>query len=418
MTPPGKGAGAPRASPWSWALVALTLALIVVNLVLARMAHTGHGSAIVALPITALGILITRRARGNPIGWLLLGFAAWFAVYFDVGQYAVLAVRVHHGHLPLGRAAVDVSSELWTLDFLILPVVILLFPDGRLSPRWRRVLYAYAGVVFVAVAVLLAAGAEQVSVAHLQITGQGQLADNPGATGDFAVPFLLCLVAIPVLWVSFVWRQVLSWRRAGAERREQLKWLMTGAVLSLVGLTATVVLAQFSGSFVHAALVVTLVFGLFSLPLALTVGILRYHLYDIDRVISRTVSYAILTGTVLALYAAVITLTTRAFGFSSSVAVAASTLGAAAIFNPLRRRLQRAVDRRFNRTRYDAQSTVAAFADRLRAEVDLETVSHDLLVAIHATLEPSLASVWLPGPEVVRSRALLEPPPASPGSAV
>lgn len=392
MEPPG---GSAQSRSWLSAFVALTLALFIAGVVLGRLAHSG-GAAVVVLPIAALGALIARRARPNPIGWVLLGYAAWFALYVDIGQYAVLAIRVHHGHLPLGRAAVVVSSELWILDFLILPIVILLFPDGRLPRAWRRVLHAYLAVVALAVGILLWAGAEQVASSHLQITGQGQLADNPGATGALVAPFIVCLVAIPAFWVSFVVRQVVSWRRASDERREQLKWLMAGAVLSVVGLASTVVLAQFSGPAVHPALAVTLALGLFSLPLAFTVGILKYRLYDIDRLISRTVSYAIVTGAVVALYVAVITLATRAFGFSSSVAVASSTLGAAAVVNPLRIRVQRGVDRRFNRARYDAQATVMAFAEHLRSEVDLNAISRDLLTAVRVTLEPSQTSIWLP----------------------
>jgi hypothetical protein len=418
MSPAGGSGGGSRRGGWLAALVAVTVALCVANLLLATLAHARNGAALAALPVAGLGLLIARKARGSPIGWLLLGFGVWWAAYFDIGQYAVLAVKVHHDHWPAGRAAVDVTSELWNLDFLILPIVVLLFPDGRLSRAWRRVLWGYLAAVILGNLFLLWAGAEQVSVAHIEVTPQGQLVDNPGATGALVPPFVVCIAAIPVFWASFVVRQVLRWRRASAELRQQLKWLTTGGVLTLVGLAATVLLAQFTGPLIHAGLVVSLLVGIFSLPVALVVAILKYHLYDIDRIISRTVSYAILTGAVVALYAAVITLTTRAFGFSSSVAVAASTLGAAAAFNPLRVRLQRAVDRRFNRIRYDARRAVAAFAERLRTEVHLDAVSHDLLGAIQATLEPSLASIWLPvraGPGATVRGSVAVPAGPAPG---
>jgi hypothetical protein len=267
------------------------------------------------------------------------------------------------------------------------------------------VLYGYLLVIATAAGILCWAGAQQVSVPHLAITGQGQLVNNPGATGALVAPFVICLVAIPALWVSFVVRQVMSWRRASDEHREQLKWLTTGAVLSLIGLASTVVLAQLSGPLVHPVLAVTLAIGLFSLPVAFTVGILKYRLYDIDRIISRTVSYAIVTGAIVATYVTAITLTTRTFGFSSAVAVAASTLGTAAVFNPLRVGTQRVVDRRFNRARYDAQATVAAFAQQLRTEVDLEAISRDLLTAVRATLEPAGASIWLPNGRAAQASA-------------
>ena len=146
-------------------------------------------------------------------------------------------------------------------------------------------------------------------------------------------------------------RQVLSWRRAGGERRQQLKWLASGAAIALF----SVLLADLLGSSVFTV-------GLAALPVGIGVGILKYRLYDIDRIISRTLAYAIVTGLLVGVYAGLVLLTTQVFRVHTPVAVAASTLAAAALFNPLRLRVQRAVDRRFNRARYDADQTVAAFA--------------------------------------------------------
>ena len=134
--------------------------------------------------------------------------------------------------------------------------------------------------------------------------------------------------------------------------------------------------------------------GVAALPVSIGVAILKYRLYDIDRIISRTLAYAIITGLLVGVYAGLVLLTTQVFRVHSSVAVAASTLAAAALFNPLRRRVQRAVDRRFNRARYDADQTVAAFAARLNDAVDLDSVRDDLAHVVHQALEPAHVSVW------------------------
>jgi len=187
-----------------------------------------------------------------------------------------------------------------------------------------------------------------------------------------------------VIGLSFVVHQVLSWRRAAGERRQQLKWLASGAAIAVF----VILLAALLGSPV-------LLVGLAALPAGLGVGILKYRLYDIDRIISRTLAYAIVTGLLVGVYAGLVLLATRVLSAHTPVAVAASTLAAAALFNPLRRRVQRAVDRRFNRARYDADKTVAAFAARLKDAVELAAVRDDLAGVVHQALEPAHVSVWI-----------------------
>jgi hypothetical protein len=192
-----------------------------------------------------------------------------------------------------------------------------------------------------------------------------------------------------VIVLSFVAHQVLSWRRATGQRRQQLKWLATGAAVTLVVIAASL---GFSSTGIVGEI---LGIGLAALPVGIGVGILKYRLYDIDRIISRTLAYAILTGLLVGVYAGLVLLATKVLPLSSPVAVAASTLAAAALFSPLRRRVQRAVDRRFNRAGYDADQTVAAFAARLKDAVDLDTVRDDLAGAVHQALEPAHVSVWI-----------------------
>ena len=191
-----------------------------------------------------------------------------------------------------------------------------------------------------------------------------------------------------VIALSFVVHQVLSWRRATGERRQQLKWLAFGAAVTIgLGLLA----ANFTSGIVSEILSA----GTAALPVSIGIGILKYRLYDIDRIISRTLAYAIVTGLLLGLYAGLVLLATRILSVHTPVAVAASTLAAAALFNPLRRRVQRAVDRRFNRARYDADQTVAAFAARLKDAVDLDSIRDDLAQVVSRTLEPAHLSVWI-----------------------
>lgn len=152
---------------------------------------------------------------------------------------------------------------------------------------------------------------------------------------------------------------------------------------------------QFSGSLVTVLDDICLAVGIFSLPVCISFAILKYHLYDIDRLISRTLSYTVVTGVLVGVCAGSVTLTTRVLPFTSPVGVAASTLIVAGLFNPLRRRVQRLVDRRFNRARYDAGKTVAAFASRLRDEVDLDSIRDDLVGVVRNALEPAQVSAWI-----------------------
>jgi len=202
---------------------------------------------------------------------------------------------------------------------------------------------------------------------------------------------------LAVFWLSFVGRQVASWRRADGERRQQLKWLMSGAAICVVGLTVTVVFGTLDTKASPAAqsALDVLSLAVVALPVSIGVAILKYRLYDIDRIISRTLAYAIVTGLLVGVYAGLVLLATEVFRLHAPVAVAAATLAAAALFNPVRRRVQRAVDRRFNRARYDAEQTVAALAARLKDAVDLDSVRDDLATVVQKALEPVHVSVWM-----------------------
>jgi hypothetical protein len=361
----------------TFVLGALVLVLVALSVPIGILARKPVDPlALLGVFVAALGLLIARRQPGNRIGLLLTGFGALLVFYEDAARYSVADYDVHHGTLPLGYPAVLIASELWSGLFLLPPLIILLFPDGTLPPRWRTVSRAYLALCSVIIAILLGSGAWQIQGTRIAVQNNGQLVDNPGPSGALGFVLLAAFLAIPVFWASFVARQILGWRRATGERRAQLKWLMAGSVATVIGLVLLQSFTGLLGALDNAMLGI----GIFSLPVCITFAISKYHLYDIDRIISRTLAYAIVTGVLVGLYAALVLLATRLLSFQTPVAVAASTLVAAALFNPLWHRVQLRVDRRFNRTRYDADQMVAAFAARLKDTVDLDSVRDDLAV--------------------------------------
>ena len=202
--------------------------------------------------------------------------------------------------------------------------------------------------------------------------------------------------ALIISWVVWLAVQVPKFRKSSGERRLQLKWLYSGAAVFIFCLafglfqsTTATGLAVVVGGVLAA--------GVAALPIALGIGIFKYRLYEIDRIISRTLAYAIVTGLLVGVYAGLVLLATGVLRFSSPVAVAAATLAAAALFNPLRRRVQRIVDRRFNRAHYDAEATVAAFAGLLRGSVDLPSIQEELAATVDQAFEPAHISVWVTG---------------------
>ena len=232
----------------------------------------------------------------------------------------------------------------------------------------------------------------------IRVDDNGSLAAVDQPAGWFnAVQGPLSVVLV-VLSLAFIARQALSWRRSSGDRRQQLKWLASGAAVSTICLFAAASSSSSSagnGPTLWGVLSTLAWMGVAALPISIGVAILRYRLYDIDRIISRTLAYAIVTGLLVGVYAGLVLLATEVLKFHSSVAVAASTLVAAALFNPVRRQVQHTVDRRFNRARYDAEQMVAAFAGRLQDAVDSDAVRADLTGVVHTALEPTHVSVWL-----------------------
>jgi hypothetical protein len=275
-----------------------------------------------------------------------------------------------------------------------LPLPILFFPDGRVSGRgWRRTFGVYAGT-----AAVLVAG---VAVHDLRVFTDARVRiDSSGALASGTMPSFLKalggvgLVTLTVIAGAWVVRLLLRYRRSSGELRQQLKWLISGGGVCVVGFLISILLNG-AHSEPWYAIAQVAPFTIAALPVAVGVGILKYRLYEIDRLISRTISYALLTGLLVGVFAGLVLLTTRVLPFSSPIGVAASTLAAAGLFNPRRWRLQRLVDQRFNRARYDAEAVIAAFSDRLRGAIDPGAVETGLLAVLSQAIAPAHASIWL-----------------------
>jgi hypothetical protein len=376
-------------------LAGLSLAATLPLSLLSRQIGNGIVAVVIGVPCAAVGVVVARRQPRNPLGWLFLLTAVFLLVSNDGGDYSFFVYRLGH-HIPLGPAALALDP-VWTLGLVLLVAMIQLFPDGRLpsrASRWAmRVFWAVYAVLLAAMAAVTASAlaAHPVSV---DVNGGLSAVDN--STGWFEVlkrPVFLLILAMAL---GFILRQILSWRRSSGERRQQLKWLASGAAVTIVSVVVGVALSSTGPTPAWREWVDNIAwFGLAALPVSMGVAIMRYRLYEIDRIISRTLAYTVVTGLLIAAYAGLVLLSTDVLGLSSSVAVAASTLAAAAAFSPMRRRVQRVVDRRFNRARYDADMTVAVFAARLKDEVDLDSVQADLASVVNRTLEPAHLSVWL-----------------------
>jgi hypothetical protein len=338
-------------------------------------------AAVIGVPCAAVGWLVARRQPANPLGWLFLVIAVCLFLCTDGGEYAAFSYLLGH-HLPFGPVGL-VLDDIWGPTLVLFALVILLFPDGRLpSARWRWALRAYVVVFTAFLAATAVAMAGALAEHPIRVDSAGGLAAVDHPSGWFnAIQGPIGVIVIG-LSLAFIARQALSWRRAARERRQQLKWVASGATVSLVSVLLG---SSFGVGW----------FGVAALPISMGVAILRYRLYEIDRIISRTLAYAIVTGLLVGVYAALVLLATHVLSVHSTVAVAAATLAAAALFNPLRRRVQQVVDRRFNRARYDADRIVATFASRLKDEVDLDSIRDDLAGAVQRALEPAHVSVWI-----------------------
>jgi hypothetical protein len=342
----------------------------------------------IAVPV--VGFILTSRRPGNRVGWIVLGAGLALGLGFFCDRYGRIGLVAAPGSLPAARAAAWYANwALTTIPAAGLAFVLLLFPDGRLrSRRWRPAAW------FAAAAFTLYAAAEVARACHVWADPYTAL-----SSGWYPGSHTAVLIVVPAALLASAAAVVVRFAGSSGAEKLQLKWFMAAAVLVVAAIIPLSLAPQIGLSPAAANTAVSTLKVVFCLALvcwyvAIAIAVLKYRLYDIDRVISRTLAYAIVTGVLAGVYAGLVLLATQVFRVHAPVAVAAATLAAAALFAPVRRRVQRRVDRRFNRARYDADQTVAAFAARLKDAVDLDTVREDLARVVQAALEPAHVSMW------------------------
>jgi len=367
-----------------WGLaVALLAAALAVNADLVVRSWEG-ALAVLSLAFLTVGAFLAGRRPGNAVGWLLLGWGMVMAFGSLTGAYVDRGLVRDPGSVPGASWAAWAEAVVWHPAFGLLAFLLLLFPHGRLpSRRWLPFAW-FTVAVYLALALSAAFSPAAVHLYYPQATPPVRLPVAPAADIAFGVLLLGQLLLLATAVVSLVLRL----RRATGEERQQVKWFVyTVVVVVLLFVVTTLIIGA------------GYLFPLFGLiPVSVAVAVFRYRLYDIDRLIKRTLVYGLLTALLAGVYAGGVfllgALLDPAVG-ESELAVAASTLAVAALFQPARRRLQALVDLRFDRRRYDAVRTVEAFSARLRDQVDLDTLSVELLGVIDQTVQPASVSLWL-----------------------
>ena len=406
-----------RAAAWlAWSLAGLSVAMFVVTVVLSFLSRSvlppsiSWGTAGVSgvlifgvafLTFPLVGALIASRRPQNPIGWICLAAGLFWMLANLTSGYGVYGLLARPGSVPFAAAIGSLGVWMWAPAVGLITYLILLFPDGRLpSRRWRPLAWL-SGAVIILVSLSTA-------------LTPGRLPDLGGVRNPFGLeeyPWVAeaaqgVTLLLPLCILASAVSLVLRFVRSGGEEREQIKWLAFAALVSGLGASSVVIPSIILSNDAGGAdplwmylLEDAEALSLAGVPVAVGIAILRYRLYEIDILINRTLVYATLTaslalvyvGSVVSLQSVLRVLT----GQESTLAIVASTLLIAALFNPLRRLVQGFVDRRFYRRKYDAARTLAAFSARLREETDLDALSNELVGVASATMQPEHASLWL-----------------------
>src|SRR5215212_2185352 len=389
----------------AWALCALSLALTALSLLLLVL-NLSHPNTHIYAPwldntvttvfFSTVGALVASRRPENPVGWLLCLYGLVITISHFIAQYAIYALLAQPNSLPAGEALVCIVS--WILPIIIgLQVFyILLFPNGRLpGRRWRWL--AWLTVAFILVGVISSAFSPGALMGVL-----GPIENPLGIEGFSNVYYKAILFIIAsLLTVAAALSVFMRLRRAVGVERQQIKWFACAAAAYV---SATILAYIIAGvidtplGFERVGFALNIAF-IPTIPIAIGIAILRYRLYDIDLLINRTLVYGSLTATLVALYFGGIVLLQRVFvaltSEQSTLAVVASTFLIAALFTPLRRRIQSFIDRSFYRRKYDAGKTLEAFSAKLRDETNLESLNNDLVGVVRETMQPAHVSVWL-----------------------
>jgi hypothetical protein len=379
-----------RLASWlAWAVCALSLTLTALNFLLIALNVSLNVPAYVFWPeltsiavgYSVLGAIIASRLPNHPIGWICCAIGLIAAVDHFAGEYAVFALLALPHPLPGGEAMLWLQGWFWMLFIGLIVFLLLLFPTGRLpSSRWRPFAWASVGVISAAV------------------IWSSAISPDVGFNAPPSPVQLSVLLLGGVAAASLV----VGRRNARGVERQQIKWLLYVGPLFFIAAGLHIGFYYFwlsEGSWGLWASYLLVIVGGLSGPVAIGVAILRYRLYEIDLLINRTLVYGSLTATLIVLYFGGIVVLQRVFvsltGQRSTLAVVASTLLIAALFTPLRRRIQSFIDRRFYRRKYDARKTLEAFSAQLRDETDLDALSDDLVGVVRETMQPAHISLWL-----------------------
>src|SRR5919107_2677191 len=386
----GIGAMRTRTAAWlAWAACALSLAFTALSFLLIALILSLNtpiyffwlGLTVLAIGYSVIGAIIASRLPKHPIGWICCAIGLIAAVDHFAGEYAVYALLARPHPLPGGEAMLWLQGWFWMLFICLIVFLLLLFPTGRLpGTRWRP--FAWVSVVMISGGVIWSS------------------AISPDV--GFNAPPSSVQLSILLLGGVAAGSVVIGRRNARGVERQQIKWLLYVGPIFFVASGLHIGFYFFwlaEGSWELWASYVFVVVGGLSGPIAIGVAILRYRLYDIDILINRTLVYGSLTITLVALYFGVIVVLQRFFVLltdqQSTLAIVASTLLIAALFAPLRRRIQSFIDRRFYRSKYDARKTLEAFSARLRNETDLEALNDNLVGVVRETMQPAHVSLWL-----------------------
>ena len=379
-----------------WSVLSLALALAALGALFSVLNHfqpagsiAGWFDLVIPLAVSVPGAVIVGYRPANPLGRILCTMGLTMGVAALLGQYSDYALRTNPGSVPGGVLAAWLQSFFWFPVIGLVPLLLLLVPDGSLpSPRWRPVAWVPAA----AIALVILAGA--FSPGPIGADPRPGAPQNPvgiePARQVLEVAAAVGFLVIPAVTVIALLALVLRFQRAQGVERQQLKWFTYGAFLLVVGLAALLVpLSEAVAKAILAAGV-----GCFTAGVA--VAVLRYGLYEIDVIVNRTLVYGLLTVLLGLGYAGAVLIGGQLAGQErSNLVVAGSTLAVAAAFQPARRRVQAGVDRRFNRRKYDSAKTIEGFSARLREQVDLDTLSAELLAVVDQTMQPATASLWL-----------------------
>jgi hypothetical protein len=390
-----------RVAAWlGWAIFGLAVLTYVVALTLnlrrpqyAQLSQTTGDlvAALTFLPFGWLGARIVPRQPQQLMGWLLCAMGLQSGLIGFAAEYAIYGLVTRPGALPGGAAMAWLTLWAAPVVLLLLAALLVLFPTGRPpSPRWRWVLWLAGVGNLLFISSYLSVWPRR-GVALLGIR-------SPEPTGGLIVPYTVGTAAAMVAVLAAAVSLMVRFRRAHGVERQQLKWLAYAGALAVLGFPLLMAAEGLIRPPELVADVATAVLIL-PIPVAVSVAVLRYRLYDIDRLINRTVVYGLLTALLGTVYAGAVLVLGQLFGGVGtdppSWAVAGATLAVAALFQPARRRIQAVVDRRFNRRKYNAAKTVEAFSLRLRDEIDLDALSAELLAVTHQTMQPTTVHLWL-----------------------